>query len=94
MKMKNLRIFVQMTGANLRGLMSFKVDFLVSFFAGLLSQTIGLLFLGVLFQNISEVAGWTVFEAAILYGYMFFGDFNIVLSGDERTLEKGAPWTV
>ena len=29
--MKNLRIFVQMTGANLRGLMSFKVDFLVSF---------------------------------------------------------------
>lgn len=55
--MKNLRIFVQMTGANLRGLMSFKVDFLVSFFAGLLSQTIGLLFLGVLFQNISEVAG-------------------------------------
>lgn len=37
--MKNLRIFVQMTGANLRGLMSFKVDFLVSFFAGLLSQT-------------------------------------------------------
>ena len=86
--MKNLRIFVQMTGTNLRGLMSFKVDFLVSFFAGLLSQTIGLLFLGVLFQNISEVAGWTVFEAAILYGYMFFGE------GDERTLEKGAPWTV
>ncbi len=77
--MKNLRIFVQMTGANLRGLMSFKVDFLVSFFAGLLSQTIGLLFLGVLFQNISEVAGWTVFEAAILYGYMFFGEGILTL---------------
>ena len=66
--MRTIRIFFQMTGANLRGLMSFKTDFLVSFFAGLLSQTIGLLFLSVLFQNIPAIAGWTVYEVAILYG--------------------------
>lgn len=72
--MRSVQIFFQMMAANLRGLMSFKADFLVSFSAGLLSQTIGLLFLGVLFSNISAVAGWTVFEAAILYSYMFVGE--------------------
>ena len=77
--MKKLKIFFQMTSANIRGLMSFKVDFLVSFFAGLLSQTIGLLFLGVLFQNIPSVAGWNVYEVAVLYGSMFFGEGILTL---------------
>lgn len=77
--MRSLKIFFQMTAANIRGMMSFKVDFLVSFFAGLLSQTIGLLFLGVLFQNIPSVAGWNVYEVAILYGYMFFGEGILTL---------------
>lgn len=77
--MRTIRLFFQMTGANLRGLMSFKVDFMVSFFAGLLSQTIGLLFLSVLFQNIPAIAGWTVYEVAILYGYMFFGEGILTL---------------
>lgn len=77
--MRYLRIFLQMTAANLRGLMSFKVDFLVSFFAGFLSQTIGLVFLGVLFQNIPEVAGWNVYEVALLYGYMFVSEGILTL---------------
>ena len=77
--MRSVQIFFQMMAANLRGLMAFKADFLVSFSAGLLSQTIGLLFLGVLFSNISTVAGWTVFEAAVLYGYMFVGEGMMTL---------------
>ncbi|MCI8280404.1 MAG: hypothetical protein HFI76_01610 [Lachnospiraceae bacterium] len=77
--MRSVRIFFQMMSANLRGLMSFKVDFLVSFFAGLLSQTIGLLFLGVLFGNIPAVGGWNVYEVAILYSYMFFGEGMLTL---------------
>lgn len=72
--MRSTRLFFQMMAANLRGLMAFKADFLISFSAGLLSQTIGLLFLGVLFSNISTVAGWNVYEAAVLYGYMFVGE--------------------
>lgn len=72
--MRTIRIFFLMMAANLRGMMSLKVDFLVTFFAGLFSQTIGLLFLGVLFQNIPAIAGWTAFEVAVLYGYMFFGE--------------------
>lgn len=77
--MRSIRIFFQMSSANLRGLMSYKVDFLVSFFAGLLSQTIGLLFLGVLFQNIPAVAGWNVYEVAVLYGYIFFAEGILTL---------------
>lgn len=69
-----------MTSVNLRGLMSYKIDFLVSFFGGLLSQTIGLLFLVVLFGNIPAVAGWNVYEVAMLYGYMFFAEGVLTLS--------------
>lgn len=77
--MRYLKIFFQMAGANLRGLMSFKADFLVSFFAGLLSQTIGLVFLGVLFQNIPAVAGWNVYEVALLYGTIFVSEGILTL---------------
>lgn len=74
MKMRYVRLFFQMMSANLRGLMAFKADFLVSFFGGLLSQTIGLLFMGVLFLNVPAVAGWNVYQVALLYGYMFVAE--------------------
>lgn len=78
--MRSIRLFFKMTSVNLRGLMSYKIDFLVSFFGGLLSQTIGLLFLVVLFQNIPAVAGWNVYEVAMLYGYMFLAEGVLTLS--------------
>jgi|GEM_PF-2445515 len=78
--MRSIRIFTQMTKANLKALMSFKIDFLVSFFAGLLSQTIGILFLSVLFMNIPSVAGWNVYQIGILYGYIFFAEGILTLS--------------
>lgn len=72
--MRYIRLYFQMMSANLRGLMAFKADFLVSFFGGLLSQTIGLVFMGVLFLNVPEVAGWNVYQVALLYGYMFVAE--------------------
>lgn len=77
--MRYIRLFFQMMGANLRGLMSFKADFLVSFFGGLLSQTIGLLFIGVLFLNVPAIAGWNAYEVALLYGYMFVAEGVLTL---------------
>lgn len=72
--MRRIRLFFQMMSANLRGMMAFKADFYITVFSGLLAQTIGLLFLHVLFQNIPSIAGWTVYEVSVLYGYMFFGE--------------------
>lgn len=72
--MRSIRLFFHMMSANLRGMMAFKADFYITVVSGLLYQTIGLLFLHVLFQNIPAIAGWTVYEVSILYGYMFFGE--------------------
>ena len=78
--MRNIYIFFQLTKANLNALLSFKIDFLVSFFAGLLSQTIGILFLSVLFMNIPSVADWNVYQVGILYGFIFFAEGIMTLS--------------
>lgn len=72
--MRSIRLFFHMMSANLRGMMAFKADFYITVFSGLLAQTIGLLFLHVLFLNIPSIAGWTVYEVSVLYGYMFFGE--------------------
>ncbi len=92
--MRYIRLFFQMMSANLRGLMAFKADFLVSFFGGLLSQTIGLLFMGVLFLNVPAVAGWNVYQVALLYGYMFVAEGVMTLffqgtNGLWRQVRKG-----
>ena len=81
--MRYIRLYFQMMSANLRGLMAFKADFLVSFFGGFLSHTIGLVFMGVLFLNGPEVAGWNVYQVALLYGYIFVaeGVFTIGFQG-------------
>ena len=81
--MRYIRLYFQMMSANLRGLMAFKADFLVSFFGGFLSHTIGLVFMGVLFLNVPEVAGWNVYQVALLYGYIFVaeGVFTIGFQG-------------
>lgn len=77
--MRYLQLFFQMMAANLRGLMSFKMDFIVSFFGGLLSQTIGLLFISVLFYNVSAVGDWNAYQVALLYGYMFVAEGVLTL---------------
>lgn len=89
---KSIRLFLLMTSANLNGLMSYKVDFLVSFFAGFLSQTIGIVFLGVLFQNISSAASWNVYEVATLYGFMYFGEgiFTLFFQGTNGMARKAS----
>lgn len=77
--MRYIQIFLQMTSANIRGMMTYKVDFLVSFFAGLFSQTACLIFLGILFGNIPSVAGWSGYEVAILHGYILVSEGVLTL---------------
>lgn len=77
--MKKVRLFLLFELANLHGILAYKVDFFVSFFAGMLYQTMGFLFLNVLFTNISSIAGWNIHELAILYGYIFWAEGILTL---------------
>lgn len=77
--MKYLQLFFLMMAANLKGLLSFKTDFLISFFGGVLSQTIGLLFISVLFYNVPSVANWNAYEVALLYSYILITEGILTL---------------
>lgn len=52
----------------LKGLMEYRVDFLIGMFAFLFSQSAGLLFLYVIFQNINALAGFSIDQILLMYG--------------------------
>jgi ABC-2 type transport system permease protein len=52
----------------LKGLMEYRVDFLIGMFAFVLSQGTGLLFLYIIFQNIQSLAGFAIEEILMMYG--------------------------
>ncbi|PKK94297.1 MAG: multidrug ABC transporter permease [Tenericutes bacterium HGW-Tenericutes-6] len=52
----------------LKGLMEYRVDFLIGMFAFFFSQGTGLLFLYVIFQNVTALAGFGIYEILLMYG--------------------------
>lgn len=52
----------------LKRLMEYRVDFLIGMFAFMLNQGAGLLFLYVIFQNITNLAGFTIDQILLMYG--------------------------
>lgn len=52
----------------LKGLMEYRVDFLIGMFAFLMSQGAGLLFLYLIFQNVPTLSGFAVEEILLMYG--------------------------
>jgi ABC-2 type transport system permease protein len=52
----------------LKRLMEYRVDFLIGMFAFMLNQAAGLLFLYVIFQNITSLAGFSIEEILLMYG--------------------------
>lgn len=52
----------------LKGLMEYRVDFLIGMFAFLFSQGTGLLFLYIIFQNVNALAGFGIDEILLMYG--------------------------
>lgn len=52
----------------MKGLINYRVDFMIGMLAFLLDQSLGLLFLFVVFENIDVLAGFTVYEVVLMYG--------------------------
>ena len=52
----------------LKGLITYRTDFLVGMLAFLLDQSLGLFFLYVVFDNIDALAGFSQYEVFLMYG--------------------------
>jgi ABC-2 type transport system permease protein len=66
--MKYLKIYSIFFKQYLKGLMEYRVDFLIGMFAFMLTQGAGLLFLYIIFQNIDALAGFSVDAILLMYG--------------------------
>lgn len=60
------RIFI---AQYLKKLMEYKVDFIVGAVGFLLSQALEILFIGIIFSQIPDLAGWTFDEILFIYGF-------------------------
>jgi ABC-2 type transport system permease protein len=65
---KHLRLYAKLQLVQLRATMEYRADFWIGIVGAMLQQAAGLVFITALFSQIPEVAGWTVWNIAILYG--------------------------
>lgn len=71
---KNIGLYLRLTRQNVRSQMEYKNDFIMSTIAGAIWQSMGIVFLFALFNNINTVAGWDLYEMALLYASIMFGE--------------------
>jgi ABC-2 type transport system permease protein len=65
---RHVRIYGVFFRQYLKGLLIHRVDFLVGAVAFIVSQSLGLLFLYIIFQNINQLAGFSANEVLLIYG--------------------------
>lgn len=65
---KNLQLYAKLQLVQIRAAVEYRADFWIGILGAMLQQGAGLVFVSALFSRIPEVAGWTVWNIAILYG--------------------------
>jgi hypothetical protein len=63
-----VRLYFTLQLIQLRTVVEYRGDFWIGILGAVLMHGVGLVFIGALFSRIPEIAGWTVWEVAILYG--------------------------
>lgn len=65
---KYVRLYFRLQFTQLRALIEYRADFWIGVAGAALQQGAGLVFISAFFGQIPQVAGWTVWNVAILYG--------------------------
>ncbi|GII80094.1 multidrug ABC transporter permease [Sphaerisporangium rufum] len=65
--LRDLRLYRRCLGAVIRGIMEYVADFWILIGAGIVTQSLGLVFLGVVFAKVPTLAGWTFPEMVLIY---------------------------
>lgn len=67
-----LYLYYRLMSQQLKALMSYQADFLISIAGMTLTQVLGLVFLSVVYQRIPDIHGWLFWEVAFIYAMVFF----------------------
>lgn len=91
--MRTINLFRNFCTMGLKKLMEYRLDFLIGIFPMLLTQLAGILFLKIVFLNISDLSGWGYYECMMIYGfYITASSVEEMLFGNFRSL-KGYVFT-
>jgi ABC-2 type transport system permease protein len=69
---RNVYIYGRLISQQLKAILEYQSDFWITLAAGAFSQTLGFVFLWVLFRNVPEMNGWQLWEIVMLYAMIYF----------------------
>ncbi|MFK7692695.1 ABC transporter permease [Paenibacillus sp. HJGM_3] len=58
----------------IKAVMSYQTDFIITLIATMIKQVLGIIFLSVMFQKIPHIHGWTYWEVAFIYGIVILNE--------------------
>jgi len=67
---KYAKLYIEFLKQNIKAILEYRADFIVGFLSTLMIQTSGLLFVWIIFQNISNIKGWSFYEVTMVYGML------------------------
>ncbi|MBE9914286.1 ABC transporter permease [Paenibacillus donghaensis] len=80
---RSLYIYYRLISQQIKAIVSYQADFVISLFAGTVTQLLGIVFLWVVYQKIPNIQGWEFWEVAFVYAAVFFieGVQSLFLNG-------------
>lgn len=71
---RNLYIYYRLLTTQIKALMSYQTDFILSMIAMVITQGMGLLFLQLIYQKIPSIQGWSLWEIVFIYSLVIFSE--------------------
>ena len=78
-----LKLYSLFLKQNIKVVLEYRIDFLVGLFSTILEQIIGVLFIWILFKNISNINGWNYYEIVFIYSI-----FSVIVGIDHIFFEN------
>ncbi|MCK0473039.1 ABC transporter permease [Halalkalibacter sp. APA_J-10(15)] len=69
--LRNLKTYFCLLNANLKTLVSFRVDFILLILSGSLTQLLGVIFIFTIFKQVPNIDGWSLYEIILIYSLVF-----------------------
>ena len=69
-----IKLYLLFQMQNIQSLAQYRTDFLIMIFFTLFSQGCNLGLIGIIYSNIPQVGGWTMWEIFLLYGFLLFSE--------------------
>ena len=69
-----IKLYILFQMENIRSMAQYRTDFLMMIFFTCFSQACNLGLIGMIYSNIPQVGGWTMWEIFVLYGFLLFSE--------------------